>query len=73
MWSFPRPTALTVDAERESVPGACPSCGAETVYRYAVMSDGGWWNVVKCTSCLVSSSRERGPRFGNYTPRGYVS
>jgi len=53
---------LTV--ERESVPGRCPECGAEALRRYPVVSEGGWFVVVKCQECLASASRERGPRLG---------
>ena len=35
-----------------------------------VLSDGGWWDVCKCQSCLASVSRERAPMFGSYTPLG---
>jgi hypothetical protein len=29
-----------------------------------VLSEGGWWNVVKCQDCLCSVERERGPLLG---------
>jgi vanillate/4-hydroxybenzoate decarboxylase subunit D len=50
--------------EREPVEGSCPRCGAEELRSYPVNSEGGWFNVVKCQNCLLSVSRERGPRLG---------
>lgn len=70
MWSFARPTTSTVDAERTPIKGECPECGTENLSSYAVVSEGGWWRVVKCANCLASVDRVRGPRLGNYTPRG---
>ncbi|MEN9704362.1 MAG: hypothetical protein RLZZ393_241, partial [Pseudomonadota bacterium] len=32
-----------------------------------VLSEGGWWEVVKCGHCLHSVSREPGPLFGTLT------
>lgn len=68
MHNFPRPATPTVDAPRTPVPGACPACGSESLAAYRVMSEGGWWNVVKCAHCLHSVSREPGPLFGAFTP-----
>jgi hypothetical protein len=34
------------------------------------MSEGGWWDVKKCTSCLASVERERAPMYGSFTPLG---
>ena len=31
---------------------------------YRVLSEGGWWDVVKCRSCLASVERRRGPLLG---------
>jgi transposase-like protein len=50
--------------EREPVDGTCPRCGADDLRRYPVNSEGGWFDVVKCQSCLHSVSREPGPRLG---------
>jgi transposase-like protein len=44
---------------REPAPGACPACGDENLRRYPVLSEGGWFQIVKCQSCLHSVSRER--------------
>lgn len=70
MHDHPRPTTLTVSAPREPVPGRCPECGAQQLAAYRVMSEGGWWNVVKCQSCLGSLKREHGPLFGAFEPLG---
>ncbi|MEU3528749.1 hypothetical protein AB0E62_33685 [Streptomyces sp. NPDC038707] len=50
--------------ERNPVGGTCPRCGAEELRGYPVNSEGGWFDVVKCQRCLLSVSRERGPRLG---------
>lgn len=61
---FPRPTEVAPVQERESVAGVCEQCGAEDLRRYPVLSEGGWFIVVKCQSCLRSLSRERWSRLG---------
>ena len=58
---FVRPQTATVDATRTAVPGACPACGAQDLAAYRVLSEGGWWDVVKCRQCLVSVERRPGP------------
>jgi vanillate/4-hydroxybenzoate decarboxylase subunit D len=68
--SFPRPSEPFLHVERVPVAGACPECGATALARYPVMSEGGWWDVVKCQTCLFSVEREPGPLFGVYTPLG---
>ncbi len=50
---------ITVD--REPVDGACAECGEERLMRYAVLSEGGWFDVVKCQNCLHSESRAPNP------------
>ena len=50
--------------------GACEECGAETLAEYRVLSEGGWWDVRKCQTCLASASREPAPRYGSFTPLG---
>lgn len=57
MAHYPRPTELTVTAEREPVDGNCPRCGRAHLRRYPVLSEGGWFQVVKCQSCLHSLQR----------------
>jgi len=55
------PVQETVSVEREPVAGACSDCGKEELMRYPVLSEGGWYQVVKCQSCLHSESREPDP------------
>jgi hypothetical protein len=52
------------------VAGTCPECGAQALASYRVMSEGGWWLVVKCGRCLHSVSREPGPLLGAFVPLG---
>lgn len=61
---FVRPATPTVQAAREASPGLCPHCNTETLQAYRVLSEGGWWRVVKCSHCLTSVSREPGPLLG---------
>lgn len=68
--SFPRPSEPFLSVERIRVEGACPECGADDLAEYRVLSEGGWWDVRKCQSCLASVSREPGPLFGVYVPLG---
>lgn len=68
--SFPRPSEPYVSVERRAVDGTCPECGATALAAYPVLSENGWWDVVKCQSCLCSISREPGPLFGVYVPLG---
>ena len=70
MAEYPRPETPEVYIEREPVDGTCGNCGEAKLAAYPVLSEGGWWNVVKCQSCLHSVSRERGPLFGTYQPPG---
>jgi hypothetical protein len=50
---------------REHVAGGCPECGVEAIERYPVLSEGGWFMVVKCSRCLHSLSRDKWHRLGN--------
>jgi vanillate/4-hydroxybenzoate decarboxylase subunit D len=59
-----RPTEETLSVQREAVEGKCPECGEEKLERYPVLSEGGWFDVVKCANCLHSVSREPGPKLG---------
>jgi vanillate/4-hydroxybenzoate decarboxylase subunit D len=68
--NFPRPTTATVSCARTPVAGTCPECGAQALASYRVMSEGGWWRVVKCGQCLHSVSREPGPLLGAFVPLG---
>jgi hypothetical protein len=60
----PRPTELTLLVERRTVPGACPECGTAALQSYPVLAEAGWFDVIKCSNCLRSVSRVRGPRLG---------
>lgn len=68
MHNFVRPSTPTVAVEREAVAGSCPQCQEANLASYRVMSEGGWWDVVKCQECLFSVKRERGPLLGSITP-----
>lgn len=70
MHNFPRPSTPTVSAAREAVEGTCPACGTQHLAKYRVMSENGWWIVVKCQTCLRSVSREAGPMLGAFVPLG---
>ena len=54
----------SLQVERTPVEGACPACGAAELQRYPVNSEGGWFDVVKCQSCLHSVRRDPGPLLG---------
>lgn len=62
---YQRPEELFPVQEKEPVAGDCESCGAEALRRYPVLSEGGWFMVVKCQACLHSKSRERWNRLGH--------
>ena len=68
MHAFPRPDQTHLSVERTTVEGTCPECGASELAAYPVLSDGGWWEAVKCQACLASVRREPGPMFGPYVP-----
>lgn len=61
---YPRPQEKTLSVEREPVDGTCPECGSSTLQRYPVLSEGGWYDVVKCQDCLHCVEREKGPLLG---------
>ncbi|GAA2861992.1 hypothetical protein GCM10010472_19190 [Pseudonocardia halophobica] len=52
-------TSPPLTLQREPVEGNCPRCAATELARYPVLSEGGWFQVVKCGNCLNSVSRER--------------
>jgi transcription elongation factor Elf1 len=68
MHTFTRPSEKFVHAKREPVDGTCPECGGQTLSAYRVLSDGGWWDVVKCSNCLESVERNPAPPFGSFVP-----
>lgn len=61
---FPRPDDPTPRLARETVPGTCPECGATSLQRYPVLSEGGWFMAVKCQGCLASVERTKWKRLG---------
>lgn len=58
---YPRPDTPTVTVVRADVDGTCPECGAAALKAYQVLSEGGWFNVVKCQACLASVARVADP------------
>jgi transposase-like protein len=65
--AFARPEEPYLSVEKEPIDGTCPECGSEDLRRYPVLTEGGWWYVVKCQECLFSLERERGGRMGEIT------
>ncbi|MBV9997205.1 MAG: hypothetical protein JO127_18530 [Caulobacteraceae bacterium] len=59
-----RPAAPTTEVVRTPVEGACPECGRSDLKQYPVLAFGGWFQVVKCQSCLCSVRREPWTRLG---------
>jgi hypothetical protein len=66
MHTFTRPSEKLVYAKREAVGGTCPECDGQALAAYRVLSDGGWWDVVKCGDCLASVERNPAPPFGSF-------
>jgi vanillate/4-hydroxybenzoate decarboxylase subunit D len=66
-FSFPRPTETHPVQTREPIAGGCDACGTEALMRYPVLSEGGWYMVVKCQHCLHSQTREKWTRLGYVT------
>ena len=64
---YTRPEDPAPVQTREAVPGRCTACGAEALARYPVLSEGGWFIVVKCQQCFASASREKWTRLGYVT------
>jgi hypothetical protein len=58
---YERPTELLVHQERTPVAGECPECSEPRLDAYPVLSEGGWFNVVKCRACLHSVERVADP------------
>lgn len=65
--SFPRPEEPAPRQAREPVGGRCDACGESALMRYPLLSEGGWYLVVKCQSCLHSQQREKWQRLGHVT------
>ncbi|MGO2112805.1 MAG: hypothetical protein ACTH31_14465 [Pseudoclavibacter sp.] len=70
MHSFPRPTDTRLSVARDPVSATCDECASTSVRTYRVLSEGGWWTVVKCQDCLRSLSRTPAPALGSYVPLG---
>jgi vanillate/4-hydroxybenzoate decarboxylase subunit D len=64
MSGYPRPEQREQHVERVPVEGRCTACGEARLARYPVLSEGGWFDVVKCQACLISAQRERAGRLG---------
>jgi vanillate/4-hydroxybenzoate decarboxylase subunit D len=64
MQTYPRPQERHVSVTRQDVDGQCPECDSGQLKSYPVLSEGGWWNVTKCQSCLCSVDREPGNLLG---------
>ena len=60
----PRPTETTVSVQRQPVEGDCPHCGAAQLQAYPVLTEGGWFDVVKCANCLHDIRRTPGRLLG---------
>jgi N-methylhydantoinase B len=50
--------------ELEPVEGSCASCGAAELRKYPLLAADGWFEVVKCRSCLRTASRTPWYRLG---------
>ncbi|KAF0963152.1 hypothetical protein [Rhodococcus sp. T7] len=61
---FTRPTEPTLSVVRTPVSGTCKPCGSSDLRRYPVLTEDGWFDVVKCQTCLHTASREPGPKLG---------
>lgn len=68
MHAFPRPQQERLHVDRVEVDGTCPHCGGTSIAGYRVLSEGGWWDVEKCQSCLTSLRRSPAPLLGSFTP-----
>lgn len=53
--------------ERENAEGKCPACGSTELQNYPVLSEGGWFLVTKCQSCLNSIDRKPWNKLGYVT------
>jgi len=62
---FQRPREFYPVQAKERVAGTCTACGATELARYPVLSEGGWFMVVKCQACLHSHSRKKWNRLGH--------
>lgn len=70
MHTFPRPTEDRLFVQREPVEATCSACGSHDIAAYRALSEGGWWQVVKCQDCLRSLDRTPASPLGSYVPLG---
>ncbi|MDV6247192.1 hypothetical protein [Rhodococcus opacus] len=61
---YPRPAQHVVPSPKEPVDAACPACASQDVKRYPVQSEGGWFEVVRCQSCLHQLERVKWRLYG---------
>jgi hypothetical protein len=54
---YPRPETPTICQDKEAVEGQCTMCGQARLSRYPVLSEGGWFMVVRCANCLSCEER----------------
>lgn len=59
MNKFPRPAGERLFEKKEKVNQRCSECGSHNIASYKVLTDGGWWDVVKCQDCLYALDRKR--------------
>lgn len=59
MLDHPRPEDKELFVNKTIVESKCPECGSDRVRYYDVVSEGGWWEVVKCQDCLHSLDRNK--------------
>lgn len=64
---WPHPT---VSVDKVDVGGECTSCGAQDLKAYPVLREGGWYEVVKCQSCLETMEAKEWNRLGSVTLDG---
>jgi uncharacterized protein (DUF983 family) len=62
--------ATGVESIRVEVVGSCPECGSGRLARYAVLSEGGWFLVLKCQNCLHSLERASWRALGDVSRLG---
>jgi len=67
MSTYPRSDQPHLFVTKEDVKGYCTFCGSQSLKRYPVLSEGGWWMTTKCQQCLFSVERERWSRLGSIT------
>lgn len=70
MHNFPRPQQGRLYVNRQPIDGQCLRCGSIELAAYRALSEGGWWNVLKCQSCLYSISRTPASALGSFVPLG---